>query len=108
RFYVVDAVGEGLLVVQTRPAPRVTRRVALPGGPYAAAVEPDRHDLYVTLTARNEVVRLPAHSRPFVDARFPAVQAPRAIAVTSGAVLVRGAAATQILAPRDPDGERDR
>ena len=108
RFYVVDAVGDGLLVVQTRPRPRVTRRVALPGGPYAAAVHRARRELYITLTASNEVVQLPAHGRPFVRRTFPAVRAPREVVAggPSGGVLVRGADATQVLSPADLDAEQ--
>jgi hypothetical protein len=108
RFYVVDAMGDGLLVVQTQPEPRVTRRVALPGGPYAAATHSARRELYVTLTASNEVVQLPAHGRPFVRRTFPTVRAPREVVAggPSGGVLVRGTDATQVLSPADLDGEQ--
>lgn len=110
RFYVVDAVGEGLLVVQTAPEPRVTRRVALLGRPSAAAVHPDRHEVYVALRDRDEVVQLPAHGRPFVRRRFATVDAPRAVQTgrrASGGVLVRGRGTTQVLAPADLDREQD-
>lgn len=106
RFYVVDAVGEGLLVVQTRPRPRVTRRVALIGGPYAAAAHPQRHEVYVTLTGVNRVVQLPAHGRPYVRRTFPSVRSPREIVAggPTGGVLVRGERATQVLGPDELDG----
>lgn len=67
RLYVTDLANDGLLVLQTRPRLRVTRRLALPGGPLAMAKY--RDDLVVALTEAGAVVRVTGESRPAVIAR---------------------------------------
>jgi len=93
RLYVTDTHGGALLVFATRPELALTRRVFLPGGPYAIAVDPVRHRLWVTLTGRNEVVSLPANGRPRPLVRLPTVRQPDRVAVDSarGTVAVAGA-----------------
>jgi DNA-binding beta-propeller fold protein YncE len=92
RLYVTDTRGDGLLVYATRPRLALVRRVFLAGGPYGLAVDPVRHRLWVTLTARNEVVSLPANGRPRPLVRLPTLRRPDAVAVDSatGAVAVGG------------------
>lgn len=81
RLYVADTQGGALLVFATRPKLALVRRVYLPGGPYGMAVDPVRHRLWVTLTARNEVVSLPADGRPRPLVRLPTVRQPDSVAV---------------------------
>jgi DNA-binding beta-propeller fold protein YncE len=94
RAYVVDTTGDALLVFETRPELRLTRRVALLGGPYGLAVDPVRGRLWTTLTRTNEVVELAAGRRPRVLRSFPAVRQPNTVAVDprSGRVFVAGRA----------------
>jgi hypothetical protein len=72
----------------------LTRRGALPGAPYGLTVDPVRHRLWVTLTARNELVSLPADGRPRPVLRLPTVRQPDTVAVDSllGTVAVGGGA----------------
>lgn len=103
RLFVTDTQGGALLVFQTTPKLELVRRVYLPGSPYGIAVDPARHRLWVTLTARNEVVELPAHGRPHVLRRLPTVRQPDSVAVgvAGGRVLVTGrtAGVLQVIAP---------
>ena len=100
-LWVTDTAGEALLVFRTRPELELVRRVYLPGGPYAIAYDRERFRLWVTLTATNEVVELPAHGRPRELRRFPTVRQPDAVAVDAagGPVLIGGADALQRLVP---------
>jgi hypothetical protein len=92
RFYVADTVGDGLLVFETKPELRLTRRVALLGSPYGVAVDRVRARLWATLTATNELVELSGGARPRVLRRFPAVRQPNTVAVdpATGRVFVTG------------------
>lgn len=81
RLYVADTQGGALLVFATHPKLALVRRVYLPGGPYGLALDPVRHRLWVTLTARNEVVSLPANGRPRPLVRLPTVRQPDSLAV---------------------------
>jgi DNA-binding beta-propeller fold protein YncE len=110
-LYVTDTQGGALLVFaldgdHLEP----TRRVYLPGSPYGIAVDPVRHRLWVTLTARNELVALPAHGRPHVVLRLPTVRQPDTVAVDSarGSVAVTGRAdgVLQLVGPRQAYGEQ--
>lgn len=94
RIYVVDTTGDGLLLFETRPELRLTRRVALLGAPYGLAVDPERGRLWVTLTATNEVVELAAGSRPHVLRTLPSVRQPNTVAVdpATGRAYVTGRA----------------
>jgi DNA-binding beta-propeller fold protein YncE len=92
RFYVADTAGDGLLVFETRPELRLSRRVALLGSPYGVTVDRERARLWVTLTARNELVELSGGARPRVLRTFPAVRQPNTVAVdpATGRVFVTG------------------
>jgi DNA-binding beta-propeller fold protein YncE len=109
RLYVTDTQGGALLVFATRPKLELVRRVFLPGGPYGLAVDPGRHRLWVTLTARNEVVALAANGHPVPRRRLATVRQPDAIAVDSatGTLVIRGAdrRVVQLVGPRDADAE---
>jgi hypothetical protein len=103
RFYVTDTVQGALLVFDRTPRLELQRRVYLPGGPYAVAVDRVRRRLWVTLTARNEVVVLAADGTAKLRGRYPTVRAPRAIRVdqATGAVRIGGAqGALQVLRRR--------
>ena len=66
-------------------------RTALPGTPYGIAYDPVRDRLWVTLTARNEVVGVAlGAAKPSVVATFPTVRQPNTVAVdpVTGRVFV--------------------
>jgi DNA-binding beta-propeller fold protein YncE len=99
RLYVADTRGDAILVFATDAAHRsLTRagRLALPRGsaPYGLALDPVRRRLWITLTARNELVSLPIDGRDGPTRRFPTVRQPDAVAVDSalGTVAVTGRA----------------
>jgi DNA-binding beta-propeller fold protein YncE len=94
RIYVVDTTGDGLLVFETRPELRLTRRLALLGAPYGLAVDPEHGRLWVTLTATNEVVELAAGARPHVLRTLPSVRQPNTVAVdpATGRAYITGSA----------------
>jgi len=100
-LWVVDTQGDALLVFRVRPKLELVRRVFLPGGPYAIALDTRRLRLWVTLTGTNEVVELPANGRPSELRRFPTVRQPDAVAVDSSAhrVFVGGRRELQLLDP---------
>ncbi len=102
--YVVDTAGDGLLVFDTHGELRVLRRYPLPGAPYGAASDLRSGRLWVTLTARNELVELATSARPHRLASYPTVRQPNAVAVdpSSGRVYVTGEAdgVLQLLDPR--------
>jgi DNA-binding beta-propeller fold protein YncE len=90
RVYVADTAGDAILLFRTRPELELVRRVALPGAPYGMTIDRERGRLWVTLTARNEVVWLPANGAPRVVGRYPTVRQPNSVAVhePSGRVFV--------------------
>jgi hypothetical protein len=92
--YVIDTRGDALLVYALHPRLALVRRVFLPGAPFALALDRRRHRLYVTLTARNQLVELPAHGRPHVLRRWPTVRQPDGVSVEerTGRVVVAGRA----------------
>ena len=81
RVYVADTDGNAILVFRTRPQLELARRVALPGEPYGMTLDRRRRRLWVTLTATNEVVWLPAHGQPRPIDRYPTVRQPNSVAV---------------------------
>jgi hypothetical protein len=98
--YVVDTAGDGLLVFETRGRLRVRRRYPLLGAPYAAASDLRSGRLWVTLTARNELVELATSARPHRLNAYPTVRQPNAVAVdAAGRVFVHGDR-LQLLDPR--------
>ena len=102
-LYVADRTLGALLVYDTHPRLELQRRVYLPGGPSALAVDLPRRRLWVALAARDEVVQLTADGAAKVRGRFPTLHAPVALSVdpATGAVTVRGAGGRrQLLARR--------
>jgi hypothetical protein len=97
RLYVADTRGDAILVFATasgrRPLMRAGR-IPLPRGsaPYGLALDPVRQRLWITLTARNELVSLPIDGRTGPTRWLPTVQQPDAVAVDSalGTVAVTG------------------
>jgi DNA-binding beta-propeller fold protein YncE len=112
RLYVTDTQGGALLVFATRPKLTLTRRVFLPGAPYGIAADRVRHRLWVTLTARNEVVSLPANGRPRPLVRLATIRQPDRVAVNSatGTVVVAGpdAGVRQLIGAREAYDEDER
>lgn len=93
RFVVVDTRGGALLVYAPPPQAGQVARVALPGQPYGIAYDARRDELWVTVTATNELVRLDLSGpEPHETARYPTVQQPNTVGVdeTSGRVFVTG------------------
>jgi hypothetical protein len=88
-LWVTDTRGDALLVFRTRPELELVRRVFLPGGPYAIALDEERLRLWVTLTGTNEIAELPAHGRPSELRRLGTVRQPKAVAVDSRTHRVR-------------------
>ena len=109
--YVTDTTGDALLVVRVAAdgrSLRLSRRVYVDGAPYAIAVDRQRRRLWVTLTARNELVELPAHGRPHILRRHPTVRQPDGVRVDpgSGDVTVTGLRPPQaqiLIDPATPD-----
>ena len=98
--YVVDTAGDGLLVFETRGRLRIRRRYPLLGAPYAAASDLRRGRLWVTLTARNQIVELATSARPHRLNVYPTVRQPDTVALdAAGRVYVQGDR-TQLLDPR--------
>src|SRR5215210_1239790 len=93
RFYVADTRGEAILVYEARPEPEQTGRVSLPGSPYGLSVDPERGQLWVTLTSENQLVQFALEGGALRElARYPTVRAPNTVAVdtSSGRVFVGG------------------
>jgi len=100
-LWIADTQGNALLVFRTRPELELVRRVFLPGGPYAIALDATKLRLWVTLTGTNEIAELPANGRPRELRRFPTVRQPDAVAVDSAThrVFVGGRRELQLLDP---------
>lgn len=105
--FVADTDGDALLVLRVGAdgrSLRLSRRVYLDGAPYGIAIDPERGRLWVTLTARNELVELGAHGRPHILQRLKTVQQPDTVAVdtSTGDVVVTGRAHGELQILRDP------
>jgi DNA-binding beta-propeller fold protein YncE len=84
RLAVVDTRGGALLLFAVNPL-RPVGRLALPGTPYGMAMDPATGTLWVTLTARNQVVGIDVRTdRPRVIATYPTVRQPNTVAVSRG------------------------
>ena len=95
RFVVADTRDGELLVFSTGPL-YLRQRYPLHGSPYGMAYDAERNVVWVTLTARNEVVGFDlSGGAPKEVARHPTVQQPDSVAVdpASGTVFVAGKAA---------------
>lgn len=84
RLYITDTRGDAISVFESRPRLRFVGRLELPGSPYGIAIDRERGRVWVTLTARNEVVELNTADQPQVLRRFPTVRQPNTLAVTPG------------------------
>lgn len=85
RLIVSDTRGNALLVFEVSPSVRQIARLDLPGSPYGLAYDPERDRVWVTLTARNEVVEIDAAAtQPAVLNRFLTVRQPNTVAVEAG------------------------
>lgn len=105
--FVTDTTGDAVLVVRVAAdgrSLRLVRRVYVAGAPYAIAVDRERQRMWVTLTARNEVVELGAHGRPHILRRYPTVRQPDGVRVDerSGDVTIAGTAPPQLQRLSDP------
>lgn len=94
RFYVTDTRGDAVLVYEAGTEPSETGRIPLPGGaPYGIALDPERNQLWVTLTAENRVVRyaLDGEEPRRLDG-YPTLRQPNNVAVNprTGRVFVTG------------------
>jgi YVTN family beta-propeller protein len=95
RFFVADTAGNALLAFNTSPALRMIARVPLAGTPYGLAIDPLHQRLFVTLTARNQVVEYDiSGSLPTELRRTGTPRQPSSLAVdpASGALFVTGTA----------------
>jgi len=86
-LYVIDAVGESLLVYHQKPF-EVLRRVHLGGGPYAIAFDRERWGLWITLNGRNQVVNYAAGIRPVLRDTLPSLENARQVLVGDDQVTV--------------------
>lgn len=103
-IWVTDAQLGALLVFQVEPELTLTRRMALPGTPWALVHDAPRERLWITLTARNEVADVAATDRPGVVGTYDTLRAPRAIAVDpAGRVTVRANDLVHTVDPEDID-----
>lgn len=84
RLFIADTRGDAVVVFETKPRLKFVGRLELPGSPYGIAIDRERGRVWVTLTARNEVVELNAANEPQVLRRFPTVRQPNTLAVTPG------------------------
>ncbi|MGH3826826.1 MAG: YncE family protein [Pseudonocardiaceae bacterium] len=92
---VIDTRGGAVLLYELAPKVRQIGRIPLPGTPYGVAYDPVRDRLWVTLTARNEVIGLDLGARdPVLTAPLPTVRQPNTVAVDSatGRLFVTGTA----------------
>ena len=94
RFYVADTRGGAVLAYEARPQPGRVASAPLPGGhPYGLAMDAEREQLWVTLTAENALVRFDVSGEePREEGRYPTVRQPNTVAVNpeTGRVYVAG------------------
>lgn len=84
RVIVSDTRGDAMLVYRLDPLKQIGR-LALPGTPYGLAVDASTATVWVTLTARNQLVGLDVSGAvPRVIARYATVQQPNTVAVAPG------------------------
>lgn len=83
-FFVVDTRGGAILTVVVAPQPRVVARLDLPGRPYGIAYDAGRGWLWVTLTAKNQLVGIDVSGPDLeVVTRIPTIRGPYSVAVNS-------------------------
>jgi len=106
RFFVADTGGDMIRVFTTAPSVREVATYPAAGRPYGLSLDPVRHHLWVTLTARNSLAEYDITAdQPRLIATYPSVRQPNTVAVdsTSGEVFVAGASdgVVQILNPKN-------
>jgi DNA-binding beta-propeller fold protein YncE len=92
---VIDTRGGAVLLYELQPTIQQIGKVELPGTPYGVAYDSVRDRLWVTLTARNEVIGLNLDAAtPVLATPLPTVRQPNTIAVDSstGRLFVTGTA----------------
>jgi DNA-binding beta-propeller fold protein YncE len=95
RFFVADTVGNALLTFAAAPAPHLVSRLAIAGTPYGLALDTVHNRLFVSLTARNQVVEYDVGGDiPVESGRFPTPREPNSVTVdaVTGTVFVTGTA----------------
>lgn len=105
RFYVTDTRGDAILIYAAGPKPERIGRIPLPGSPYGIAIDDRRNQLWVTLTARQQVVRFALEGDSLREvSRHPTVRQPNTVAVdpATGRLFISGKTEgqLQILDPR--------
>ncbi len=92
---VADTRGNAILLYDLSGHPRLLYRLPLAGGPYGLASDPARHQLWVALSGRNQLVRVDVDgTRLRLSAvHFATVQQPNSVAVSAatGELAVAGA-----------------
>ena len=84
RVVVTDTRGQQLLLYRDSPLRRIGH-LALPGTPYGMAADPSTGTVWVTLTARNQVVGVNVRGSTLkVVARYDTVRQPDTVAVVPG------------------------
>jgi sugar lactone lactonase YvrE len=113
RLYAADTRGGAVLVYETGTGLKQVGSIPLEGSPYGIALDPEREELWVTLTARNSVVRLALDGGSLREiSRHPTVRQPNTVDVDprTGRVYVVGReeGELQILDPaaRSPQGSQ--
>lgn len=95
RAYVADTQGGAILTYKVGPGIEAIGASPAPGSPYGIAADPARRMLWVTLTARNQLIGLAAGDGKLTRvASYPTVRQPDSVAVDpgSGNVFVAGRA----------------
>ena len=94
RLYVADTRGGAVLAYEARPRPARAASAPLTAGrPYGLAMDAEREELWVTLTAENALVRFDVGGAgPREEGRYPTVRQPNTAAVNprTGRVYVAG------------------
>lgn len=108
RAWVADTAGGALLEYRLGRRPELLSSTPAPGAPYGIAVDPRRELVWVTLTARNQLVSYDVSGeRPRELGRYPVLRQPNSVAVDprDGAAVVAGRVAGRLeLIPAEATG----
>ncbi len=104
RLAVADTRGNALLLYALRPSPRQLSRLPLAGAPYGLAYDSVHNRLWVTLTARNQLMCFDGSTLRRLGSPVPTVRQPNSVAVDpeTGRVFVAGAMLDGTLELIDP------
>lgn len=92
---VTDTRGDAVMLYSLDPQPRRIGKLELPGSPYGIAYDAANDLVWVTLTAKNQVVAIDATgAEPKVVKRLPTVRQPNTVDVddATGRVFITGTA----------------